>query len=412
MSSARIQLQKELDEMLAKISAVSSQLTQEKQQHEAEKKKSKEKDDKLQQKENLLQQEKQHHEAEKKKSREKDDQLQQKENLLQQEKQKSKEKDDQIQRKDERLLILQKEAQQLKEQLANHNQVGVSPFVADKPYQIDLAKNGVTAPSNPNAFGSILSAVLQTSPLFLEAKRLFRVGGSSFPSICGVANFTLEKVEVIFSDIATLEGRMRRLQQLRTQAGNLFNPVTGSFSAEQLQLLISLRDSFLPRSPSADPKTPNLINVFHGTRVDRLKSVANGLVAVRSTDAGYFGSGCYTTTSIEYAAKYASGEFDTTSSGPYPKNADGCYPVVWCVAAVGVCYPLTREVDYSKKRVHDGMQVSDFFGMPLQRGYDCHCVAVNESAGFQAVARDKMQYMEIVFDQEVQILPIAVLWVK
>ena len=59
-------------------------------------------------------------------------------------------------------------------------------------------------------------------------------------------------------------------------------------SAEQLQALIAFRDNFLPRSPNADPKTPNLINVFHGTKVDRLTSVVNGLVAVRSTDAGFF----------------------------------------------------------------------------------------------------------------------------
>ena len=205
--------------------------------------------------------------------------------------------------------------------------------------------------------------------------------------------------------------RMRRLQQLRSQNANFFNPSSGSFTAEQLQALIAFRDNFLPRSPNADPKTPNLINVFHGTKVDRLTSVVNGLVAVRSTDAGFFGSGCYTTTSIEYAAKYAKGDFDY-NNGPYPASADGCYPVVWCVAAVGVCYPLTRETDYSKKRVHDGMQVSDYFGGPLHPGYDCHCVAVNESAGFQAVPRKEMQYMEIVFDQEVQVLPIAVLWVK
>jgi hypothetical protein len=323
----------------------------------------------------------------------------------------------QLKEKDDRVSSLEKEVQQLKQQLSslsssnqNQNQGSVSPFVADKLYQIDLAKNGVKAPSDPNAFGTVLP-VLQTSPLFLEATRLFRVGGSNLPSISPVAGFSLEKVDVIFTNVASLEIRMNRLKQLRTQAGSLFNPASGAFTAEQLQSLIALRDNFLPRSSSADPKTPNLVNVFHGTKVDRLKSVVNGLVAVRSTDAGFFGSGCYTTTSIEYAARYAVGEFNPNANDFTPR-ADGCYPVVWCVAAVGVCYPLTREVDYSKKRVHDGMQVSDYFGSPLHPGYDCHCVAVNESSGFQAVPRKEMQYMEIVFDQEVQVLPIAVLWVK
>jgi hypothetical protein len=370
-SAATIQLQKELGEALQKNAALSSQ---------------------LQQKENLLHQEKQ-------KNSSLSSQLQQERRLLQQEKQKYSD--------------LEKENQQLKQQLLsnqNQNQGPVSPFVADKPYQIDLAKNGVTAPSDPNAFGTILP-VLQTSPLFLEAKRLFRVGGSSFPTLCGVANFTLEQVEIIYSDPAGLEFRMNRLKQLRNQGGDLFNPASGAFTAEQLQSLIAFRDRFLSRSSSADPKAPNLINVFHGTRVNRLQSVVNGLVAVRSTDAGFFGLGCYTTTSIEYAARYAVGEFNPNANEFAPR-ADGCYPVVWCVAAVGVCYPLTREVDYSKKRVHDGMQVSDYFGSGLNPGFDCHCVAVNESSGFQAVPRKEMQYMEIVFDQEVQVLPIAVLWVK
>jgi hypothetical protein len=400
-SAAMIQLQKELDEALQKIAALSSQLQQEKQQHE---KQSKEKDNQLQQKELQLQQ--------------KDAFCQQKDYQLQQEKQKLKEKDDQLQQEKRKSSDLEKEVQQLKQQLLslsssnqNQNQGSVSPFVADKPYQIDLAKNGVKPPSDPNAFGTILP-VLQTSPLFQHVKNeLWKKLGTMFPSPKSVADFTLEQVEIIYSEVSSLETRMRRLQQLRNQGGDLFNPASGAFTAEQLQSLIAFRDRFLSRSSSADPKTPNLVNVFHGTRISRLQSVVNGLVAVRSTDAGFFGLGCYTTTSIEYAARYAVGEFNPNANDFAPR-ADGCYPVVWCVAAVGVCYPLTRETDYSKKRVHDGMQVSDYFGSGLNPGFDCHCVAVNESAGFQAVPRNMMQYMEIVFDQEVQVLPIAVLWVK
>ena len=119
-SAASNQLQKELDEALQKVAALSSQLQQTK---------------------ILLQQEKQQHETEKKKSKEKDEQLQQ-------EKQKSSD--------------LEKKVQQLEQQLSsssNQNQGPVSPFVADKPYQIDLAKNGVKPPSDPNAFGAILPAL-------------------------------------------------------------------------------------------------------------------------------------------------------------------------------------------------------------------------------------------------------------
>ncbi len=81
------------------------------------------------------------------------------------------------------------------------------------------------------------------------------------PSPKPVTAFTLEQVEIIYSDVVMLEGRMRRLQQLRNQGGDLFNAASGAFTAEQLQALIALRDNFLPRSSNADPKTPNLINV-------------------------------------------------------------------------------------------------------------------------------------------------------
>ena len=77
---------------------------------------------------------------------------------------------------------------------------------------------------------------------------------------------------------------------------------------------------------------------------------------------------------------------------------------------------LTREKDYEQKKTFNGMLVSDFFGAPLKSGdsgrFDCHCALVSENAGFQAVPRDQMQYMELVFDQTSQVLPIAVLWVK
>jgi hypothetical protein len=217
-----------------------------------------------------------------------------------------------------------------------------------------------------------------------------------------IRGYKLQELQVIVRNVAEFEGRFRRLQHFRAQAPAIANP-TG-FSAEQTKVLNTLRADFLPRPANATRSTPNLINVFHGTKPAILDSVINGLVAVGSTDAGFFGKGCYTTTNIEYAAAmYAE------------PRADGCVPVLWCVAAVGICYPLTREKDYSQKRSHNGMEVSDFFGLPLNRQgatYDCHCAVVNESGGFQAVPHQNMEFMEVVIEQEAQILPIAVLWLK
>ena len=362
-----------------------------------------------------LKKEKEEHEKTKK---DRDAQLQEKDQIIQQKDTQLQQQGELLQQNQTTVTSLQQQISTLQQQLSvaassNSNSSPPSPFIKDKPYQIDFVANNLTPPSDPHAFGGLINNLSQSSPLFQHVKNdLWRKLGTCLPSPRLVSGFTLESVEVIHSDPSGLEVRMRRLQQLRAQNGNFFNPPSGSFSAEQLQLLIALRDQFLARPSNAHEKAPNLINVFHGTRVDRLQSVVNGLVAVRSTDAGFFGSGVYTTPSIEYAAKYAQGDFDF-KDGPYqPRQSDGCYPVVWCVAAVGVCYPLTREADYSKNRVHDGMGVSDYFASPLNPGYDCHCVAVNETANFQAVPRKEMQYMEIVFDQEVQVLPIAVLWVK
>jgi hypothetical protein len=50
---------------------------------------------------------------------------------------------------------------------------------------------------------------------------------------------------------------------------------------------------------------------WHGPRREHLDNICtNGLVATRTMDAGYFGSGCYYTLNIEYAIKYVHGVLD------------------------------------------------------------------------------------------------------
>jgi RNase H-fold protein (predicted Holliday junction resolvase) len=79
--------------------------------------------------------------------------------------------------------------------------------------------------------------------------------------------------------------------------------------------------------------------------------------------------------------------------------------VIMFAASVGMAYPVTRDVDYQTDA-----QKSNFFGRPLQAGFDCHVVCVNESIGCQAVNRQECQYVEVVIDQVSQMLPLAVLW--
>jgi len=76
-------------------------------------------------------------------------------------------------------------------------------------------------------------------------------------------------------------------------------------------------------------------------------------------------------------------------------------------ASVGVCYPVTPAADYAA----GAPGVSALYGRPLKTGYDCHCAAVQEPA-LQAVARPQMQYMELVCEQDSQVVPVAVMWVR
>jgi hypothetical protein len=309
---------------------------------------------------------------------------------------------------------LQNEKHQLQQRISRlENQLKyISPFANGKRYQIDFVVTGLPQPG-PNP---ALHLAAPTSRIFAEAESLLKTGG---PFVADpthptgfvrrpIQGYKLQELQVIVRNVAGFEDRLRLLQNFRTQAAAIANPA--GFSAEQWRVLNTLRADFLPRPPGSDPKAPNLINVFHGTKPAILNSVINGIVAVGSTDAGFFGKGVYTTTSIEYAATiYAQA------------RPDGCVPVLWCVAAVGVCYPLTREKDYSRNKMkrlfgnNVATHVSDFFGLPLNRQgttYDCHCAVVNSNADYQAVQHQNLQFMEVVIEQEAQVLPIAVLWLK
>jgi hypothetical protein len=255
-----------------------------------------------------------------------------------------------------------------------------------------------------------------TSPLHTYCRALCEQGGSWRDGPSPVAGFRLSSVQAVVHNDAYYYGytnKQERLFNLRQGGGEYFNFATRTrLSLEQLLVLSTLRDKFQERAPDANPKAVNTFYCFHGPRPEHVESICrNGMVATGSLDSGFFGCGCYSTLNIEYAAKYARGDFDSPDNRR-PAAAGGRYPVIMFAASVSMAYPITPDVDYGHvlhpPEVPEGS--SDLFGRPLKRGFDCHVVCVNQSTGWQAVNRDMCQYVEIVIEQESQMLPIAVLW--
>ena len=290
---------------------------------------------------------------------------------------------------------------------------------------LDASRN---APRSSAAFAVGRPYLLSGAPTTADSPRIAVVPSSTAPAVgllrqflatrgayghgpapSPVAGFVVSEMELLCVDAAAFESRLKRLDALRMTGGERFNPLTGDFDAEQLRILMTLRESFEVRPAGVGPTHPNMLFAFHGTRVEALPSVVAGLVATQTTDAGFFGGGVYSTTSLEYAARYAAGRFDDpTTASPRTPRADGCMPVVLVCAAVGVAYPVTPQRDYGRRA--DGH--SDLFGSKLRGGYDAHVAGVSEASGFEAVRRTQMQYLELVIEQEAQVLPLAILWVR
>lgn len=251
-----------------------------------------------------------------------------------------------------------------------------------------------------------LHDVPSSSPLFTFCRDECNVSGSWAFGTNAVGGFRLVAVQAIVHDeneytlYTTTQARMSRLRQT---GGDYFNFASKSFSQQQLHVLSMLRDRFQEQAPGSGNRSVNTLYCYHGPKREHVASICkNGLVATSALDSGYFGHGCYSTLNIEYAAKYARGDFDGAGRRYSP---DGRYPVIMFAASVGMAYPVTPDVDYG-----NGSGTSDFFGKPLKSGFDCHVICVNQANGFQAVDRASCQYVELVIAQQAQLLPIAVLW--
>jgi hypothetical protein len=273
------------------------------------------------------------------------------------------------------------------------------PFQRFKPHA--LMAGILPARARPGRY-----AVPAGSPLHHFCNTLCQTGGSWNPSQSPVVGYRLVGVEAILHEDAfysAYEYRQTQLLNLRVGGNAMFNVETESMMPSQLAVLSCLRERFHERAPGTNPRAVNTFYTYHGPRREHLDSIcANGLVATKATDAGYFGGGCYSTLNIEYAIKYARGVYDFTK--PRPASPDKRYPVIMCAASIAMAYPVTPEVDYPTGRQ------SNLFGRSLLSGFDCHIACVSEEAEFQAVDRQECQYVEVVIEQVSQILPVAVLW--
>jgi hypothetical protein len=277
------------------------------------------------------------------------------------------------------------------------------PYQRHKPQQLEV---GILPPS----VSAGLHTVAPTSPLHRYCRLLCQSGGGYRDgNPTGIAGFRLVSVQAVVRDNGShyaYESRQASLTNRRQTGAAVFNFTTREFTAQQLHVLSVLREHFQERPPGVAARAVNTLYSFHGPRLENLESVCmNGLTAIRATDAGYFGGGCYSTLNIEYALRYARGEFDMAPN-VRPPSSDGRYPVIMFAVSVGMAYPVTPDTDYSNGRG----QHSDFFGRFLKTGFDCHVACVNETMGFEAVSTAECQFVEFVIDQESQLLPLAVLW--
>ena len=228
-----------------------------------------------------------------------------------------------------------------------------------------------------------------------------------------MAGFTLVRVEAVVNEdvkVAIFENYLGRMRRLRENIA-AYNADIGLLSGPQMRVLNAVREEYHERSPERPPLEARTLYVFHGPQVGAVDGIClDGLEAVRALDPGYFGAGAYTSLNVEYAARYAMGEFDDQPLQRDFTATGGLVPVIMFAAAVNMAHPVTPDVDCPQPPRAD--RHSRFFGQPLSAGFDSHVACVSERAGFEAVQREHCEYVELVVANYQQLLPLAVLWLQ
>jgi hypothetical protein len=258
--------------------------------------------------------------------------------------------------------------------------------------------------------------VTQNSQLYRLCQELVLQRGSWVVAENGLQprpliGYNLVQVDAVIHDCAMLCGfksRRSKLTRLNSQQ-TIFSPELGAYEFEQAQIWDLFQGFMHARNPADDvPYSPGSFYCFHGPKFQYLESICrNGMVGVRELDGGYFGAGCYSTLNVEYAIRYAAGEFDDPARANDRQQPSGDRrAIVLMCGLANKSYPVTPTVDYETQPPH-----SDFYGRPLKcRGYDCHVACVSEDSQFEAVEAENCQFVEVVVEQEIQYLPLAVLY--
>ena len=117
------------------------------------------------------------------------------------------------------------------------------------------------------------------------------------------------RIEVIQNQ-TTLQLLALRLQVLGRARGGDAPEVRAAEQAvardpEMSSVVGELKRRFVARQ---EARRANALLTFHGTRAGSVENILEaGLQPYRREDRGFFGLGCYTTTSLEYAARSALG---------------------------------------------------------------------------------------------------------
>ena len=239
-------------------------------------------------------------------------------------------------------------------------------------------------------------------------KSLFDFGGSFQTSMRQVVGYRLCSVDIVRNELVTgFTSHLTRLKNLRDGDAALFH-----FECqcdEQREVLSTLKSLFHPVPPGTW-RDPHTLTVYHGCRASAARKIAkSGFMDLASLDAGYFGNGIYVTPNAEYACWYALEAHHKHSSRDeqYSPEHPDWFPILLCTAAVGLVYPVTREVDYTPPGAH-----SDLHGQPLKKPFDAHFALVSHSFGYEAAPPAVAQYGELCVSQYAAVLPLAILWVS
>ena len=96
------------------------------------------------------------------------------------------------------------------------------------------------------------------------------------------------------------------------------------------------------------------------------------------------------------------------------REARGEWPVLLCAGIVGTAYPVTLcDDDFSVLPNNDPSDCK-WYGKPLKTKYDTHFAAVDDGANdnLPCAFDEPDKFHELCFDQDDQILPLAIVWFK